>query len=751
MKNLLLSMCVVLCMSHSGYSQCAVSSTPPGHCPYGQYINTFTLNSVATVTNNGCNGGGYMSFATPVRTLMLGQTYAWGATVGNFGYPQMGVGIWIDLDNDGNYANNEMLASSPSALSHSGFITIPITAVPGTGRSMRVKAISYTNVQPSDACASNSFYYALETEDYKVDLIQPPPCASTATTSVIIPTYEICPNDSTNLALSTTYTNYGYQYQWQYSNTSAVGPWTIVPGANQPTFSTGSMTTSTYYSALITCTNVSGTVTAAAGEVTVASTHIDNVPYFENFEGINFDNQLPNCSWLNPNPTNAFTYTTTMTQNRASCSGSKFAAFYTYFVSGSNYMYSNGINLVAGVTYSASVWYKTDFYGYVNVTNLSLMYGTSQTSSGLTAIGSAAPASSGICKAISGTFQVPSSGVYYLAMKCTSNGNYGTYYVSWDDLSVIIPCSLNSTSITLSSSQTTICAGDQVNLSVSGADTYTWNTGSNASNLSEMPAGNFLYSVVGTNTMTGCTDTQSQLIVVNETPNVMMFADKVTSCAGAAVHLAAYGADSYTWTTLSNNPNITVTPSVTTSYTVVGSNSFGCIASAAQQISVVPTPTVSASSSAPSQMCQGETQMLTGTGNVITYEWSSPTLFIQSQVALISPMETTTYTLTGTDANGCTGRTTFVQNVDACTGISKYTSANGIKIYPNPSAGLFTVELNSGSSKTVEVTDISGRVVFNASTNDQRVSVNIGNLANGIYYVKVQSGNATDVMKIVKQ
>jgi hypothetical protein len=744
-------MCVLLSISHEGYSQCAVSSTPPGNCNYGQYINTFTLNGVPTVTNNGCNGGGYMSFATPVRSLMLGQTYAWGATVGNFGYPQMGVGIWIDLNNDGNYANNEMVASSPSALSHSGFITIPITAVPGTGRSMRVKAISYTNVQPSDACASNSFYYALETEDYKVDLIQPPNCTGTATTSVLTPTYQICPNATTSIGLATTYTNYGYQYQWQYSSSSAVGPWTVIPGANQPTFATNSMTTSTYFSAQITCTNVSGTVTAVAGQVSVAATHIDNVPYFEDFEGINYNNQLPNCSWLNPNQSNAYTYTNTMTQNRSSCSGNKYAAFYTYFISGSNYMYTNGLNLVAGVTYSASVWYKTDFYSYTNVTNLSLMYGTTQSSTGLTTISSAAPASSGVCKAIGGTFQVPASGVYYLAMMCTSNGNYGTQYVCWDDLSVIIPCSLNSTSITLSTSQTTICSGDQVNLSVSGADTYTWNTGSNASSLSEMPNGNFIYSVVGTNTTTGCTDTQSQMITVNVVPSVVVFADKVTSCAGSIVHLSAYGADTYTWTTFSNNPMITVTPSVTTSYTVVGSNSVGCIGTAAQMINVIPTPTVSASSSAPNQMCQGETQMLTGTGNVVIYEWSATSLFIQSQVALISPMETTTYTLIGTDANGCVGKTTFVQTVDACLGISKYTSANGIKIYPNPSAGLFTVESNSGSSKTVEVTDISGRVVFTATTNDQRVSVNISNMASGIYYVKVQSGSASDVMKVVKQ
>ena len=64
------------------------------------------------------------------------------------------------------------------------------------------------------------------------------------------------------------------------------------------------------------------------------------------------------------------------------------------------------------------------------------------------------------------------------------------------------------------------------------------------------------------------------------------------------------------------------------------------------------------------QCALAKLKMLTGSGaNVVTYQWASNASFIQSQTALISPTVSTTYTLTGIDANGCAGKTTIVQNV----------------------------------------------------------------------------------------
>lgn len=747
-------MLCVFGLAYNANSQCSVSSAPNSNCNYNFNISAFSLNSITSTGNGGCGSGGYNNFATPVRALTMGQTYPYSVTFAS-SYYAMGFAIWIDLNGDLQFNNTEMLAVQPFnyGSGYTGNITIPFTATPGTGRKMRIRHCDYTTPTGNDACTSYLGYYG-EIEDYLVDIIAPPPCSgSVAATSVVTPTYQICPNSATTVSLATTYTNYGYTYQWQMSTVSAVGPWTTISGANLPSYTTPTLSGSVYYSAIVTCTNGNNFTTASAGQVTVVTVTTSNVPYYEGFENIAFNNQLPNCSWAATNmPSVTRTYTSTLNANRSARTGSRYASFYSYYINGSNYFYTNGIQLNAGVTYSAALWFQTEYYGYTNVTNLSILYGTTQSTTGLVTIASQSPAASPVYKSLSNTFTVPTSGLYYIAVKATSNGSYGTQYLSWDDLSITVPCSLNQSTISLSASQTTICNGQSISITAAGADTYTWNTGANGSTISDTPGASFTYSVMGTNTLTGCTFSQLQTVIVNNAPNVVIFADAPQACPGTPVHLTASGAGSYTWTNGSNAGLITVSPTVSTVYSVLGANA-NCTSAASLQVLVYPQPTVTASSSAPTQMCAGETQMLTGGGsNIVTYQWAANTLFIQAPVAFISPNVTTTYTLTGVDANGCTAKTTLVQVVDACVGLNEVNATlSGVKIYPNPTAGLFTVELNGNVNKAIEVMDVTGRVVLVNTAKDGKVNVNISALANGVYYVKIQSGNGVEVIKVVKQ
>jgi hypothetical protein len=150
-------------------------------------------------------------------------------------------------------------------------------------------------------------------------------------------------------------------------------------------------------------------------------------------------------------------------------------------------------------------------------------------------------------------------------------------------------------------------------------------------------------------------------------------------------------------------------------------------------------------------MCAGETQTLTGSG-ANTYQWAANTLFIVAPSALISPNVTTTYTLTGVNAQGCSGVTTITQVVDPCTGLFESTTTlSGVKVFPNPTAGFFTVELNSTFDKTIELTDVSGRLISSTTSKEGKVNMSVSHLANGIYYVKIKSNDAVEVIKVVKQ
>ena len=104
------------------------------------------------------------------------------------------------------------------------------------------------------------------------------------------------------------------------------------------------------------------------------------------------------------------------------------------------------------------------------------------------------------------------------------------------------------------------------------------------------------------------------------------------------------------------------------------------------------------------------------------------------------------------DDSGCPGTTVVNITVSACTGIKTHSAGiANLQVYPNPNSGVFTVELNNGLTKNIEVMDVTGRVILaNTSENDQ-ITVNINNLSNGVYYVKVKSDNAVEVLKVVKQ
>ncbi len=181
---------------------------------------------------------------------------------------------------------------------------------------------------------------------------------------------------------------------------------------------------------------------------------------------------------------------------------------------------------------------------------------------------------------------------------------------------------------------------------------------------------------------------------------------------------------------------------------IYGISSLGCVSAsrAAVTVSVNANPTVTAVTSL-SLICTGQTASLTASG-ASTYSWNTSAT---TSVVAVSPTVTTSYTVTGT-ANGCSNVATITQSVSACTGIdSKLPSLTGVMIYPNPTTGVFTVELNNGSTKIIEVIDVTGRIVLANTTSNDKVDFNINTLANGVYYIKIQSTSSIEVIKIVKQ
>ncbi|MFN4951216.1 MAG: T9SS type A sorting domain-containing protein, partial [Flavobacteriales bacterium] len=192
-------------------------------------------------------------------------------------------------------------------------------------------------------------------------------------------------------------------------------------------------------------------------------------------------------------------------------------------------------------------------------------------------------------------------------------------------------------------SNQTVCAGSQVTLNASGAVSYTWNN--NVVNGVPFTINSTqTFTVIGSNY--GCNDTAQVTVTVNALPAVSAGANQ-SICSGGSVTLTGSGALSYTWNNNVQN-GVAFTPNATTTYTVTGTDANGCTNTAQTTVTVNALPTVNAGAN--QTVCAGTTATLNGSG-AVSYAWDNN---VQNGVSFI-PNATQTYTVTGTDANGCQG------------------------------------------------------------------------------------------------
>ena len=223
--------------------------------------------------------------------------------------------------------------------------------------------------------------------------------------------------------------------------------------------------------------------------------------------------------------------------------------------------------------------------------------------------------------------------------------------------------------VTASASNSVICNSATTSLLGSGADTYTWNPGSLPNATPFSPASTTTYTLSGTYTLTGCSNTNLavQTISVNPNPTITLSALNTTFCAGGSPTLTAANAASYTW-----NPGpftgsvISPTPAATVVYTLSGSSTAGCLSvnTLTQNVTVNPLPVITASASSAS-VCAGYSTSVHG-GGAINYVWTGGI----SDAVSFTPVATSDYTVTGTDANACQNTATITVTVNSVPGVT---------------------------------------------------------------------------------
>lgn len=174
---------------------------------------------------------------------------------------------------------------------------------------------------------------------------------------------------------------------------------------------------------------------------------------------------------------------------------------------------------------------------------------------------------------------------------------------------------------------TTICAGINLPLQVTGAATYSWSpvTGLSATNISNpiaTPAATTKYYVTGT-TVNGCLAKDSILVSVNPKPVITRTRDTL-ACDNAPLQLFATGGTAYQWTPALNlnNPNIAnpvVTTISNTKYKVLVTDVNNCSNTDSVQVTVRARPVFTGPRD--TTVCAGSPVTLRATGGE-TYTWS---------------------------------------------------------------------------------------------------------------------------------
>lgn len=300
-----------------------------------------------------------------------------------------------------------------------------------------------------------------------------------------------------------------------------------------------------------------------------------------------------------------------------------------------------------------------------------------------------------------------------------------------------------------------ICQGQATTLSYTSTgvpSTFQWQVAGPASSTSSAQYPSLTFSTAGTYTITlqatnaflSCPSTKT--IAVQPQPSIGLSPSLLT-CKGTAATLTASGASSYTWVPGGlQGSTQTVTPTVTTTYSITGTNGV-CSNTAAATVSVSPDFTLSVTASS-TLFCVGDTISLSATG-AASYTFDPGAL--SGNLVQVTPTSPVTYVITGANADGCTHQASLSLVLQECsyTGIALHSPGAAARLYPNPNSGEFFIETAVAGS--IVISDCLGRLVYSGTLTPGKNSFDLRDQASGIYFIRLDTPQQQLSRKWVKE
>lgn len=617
--------------------------------------NGITNVQLGTLSNPNVSTTTYQDFTTLLPTDLAQNTTEPITVTLETGY-SYNVRVFIDFNQDGDFTDageniHIGLSGSANPTSVTGNITIPATAVLGN-TTMRVVATD--NDTSNDPCWTGSY---ANVEDYKVNIIPAPSC--------LTPTALLSSN-ITSLGATFSWTasasnpSDNYEIYWSTTNTAPTSS-TVPSSTNKtsPYTETGLAASTTYYWWVRANCGAGDTSKWVNGGSFKTHCPPYTIPYFEGFEsGYTNATAVGGCL-LQQSITGADVWTANSTAtdyNRAPRTGT----WNAYLRYGNEDWIYIPVSLIGGTGYTVELYARQDAANSAN-SNIAISYGTSAIA---TAMANPIVPETGIINGsyqlITGKFTPATTGTYYVGIKGYINSS--PWYISLDDIKIEVTPPPTATTTVVNN----VCFGGTVGTATAVVTngtppfTYSWSpSGGTAATATGLAVGTYTVTVTDANNVTTtatATITEPTVIVSNLTSTNI-------TCNGlnnGSVVLAPTGGVApytYLWNNADTSSSLTGLAAGTYSVTITDAN--GCVITENVTITDPAVLTVANSSHTDVTWYGGNdgsaTVSVTGGTAPYTYSWSPSGGTADTATGLVAG----TYTVTVTDANGCTVTESF--------------------------------------------------------------------------------------------
>ena len=299
-----------------------------------------------------------------------------------------------------------------------------------------------------------------------------------------------------------------------------------------------------------------------------------------------------------------------------------------------------------------------------------------------------------------------------------TTGTVHTQGYNTGDGQVIITVLCNPLTVTVSDD--TVCVGDEVTLTASGAGTITWDGGVTNGVAFTPPTGSTTYTATSDD---GTDCGYEQIIFVGDLPSVDAGTD-IDACEGEMVTLNGSGATDYTWDGGVTDGVAFTPPGGTTTYTVTGTvDSTGCENTDMVDVNVTVIDL---------------TVTMTGTALVCDETGDSYQWIDCHDMTDITGETNQSYTPAGDGnyaceitLNGCIDTT---ECLGVTAGMEDFFTNHGINIYPVPASENLTIELNDGNM-TFEILSMTGEILERRQIVAGMNNIDISHFSSGMYLI----------------